>query len=129
LPAPGSDPAPQEIADCGGFIRFDPEGTLSPEEYFRLFDDNPQTKSSGEGRLSYRAFGGDSLVREGDKLELRVEVGEVKLADGMGMCAQPFLVTLHDRGVLTAGGRAAGRPGECSSPALARSAGRTFRHR
>lgn len=153
LPEPGSDPPARQIADCGDLFRFDPDGTLSPGEYFKLRGADPQTESGGEGRLDYRAFdyedtisrdgwmalgvvnarakpgdarsiggllwvkdnasllsgGGDSLVREGDKLKLSVEVGDVRLADGLGKCAQPYLVTLDDRGVLTAGGREVGR--------------------
>lgn len=153
LSEPGGDPRPRQIADCGGLFRFDPEGTLSPEEYFKLMGADPRTNSGGEGRLSYRAFdyedtisrdgrlamgivnaragpgdaksiggllwvrdnasllsgGGDSLGREADKLKLSVEIGEVRLPDGLGKCAQPYLVTLDDRGVLTAGGREVGR--------------------
>lgn len=153
LPAPWSDPPPRQIADCGDLFRLDPDGAMSPEEYFRLMTPDPRTASGGEGRLSYRAFdyedtisrdgwmalgvvnararpgdaksiggllwvkdkasllsgGGDSLIREGDKLKLSVEVGDVRLPDGFGRCAQPYVVTLDDRGVLTAGGREVGR--------------------
>ncbi|MCX7587174.1 hypothetical protein [Phenylobacterium sp. 58.2.17] len=153
LPEPWSDAPPRQIADCGDLFRFDPDGTLSPEEYFRLTTPDQQTAGGGEGRLSYRAFdyedtisrdgwmalgvvnarakpgdaksiggllwvkdsaallsgGGDSLTREGDKLKLSVEVGEVSSPEGAGKCAQPYLVTLDDRGVLTAGGREVGR--------------------
>jgi hypothetical protein len=144
---------PRQIEDCGDLFRFDPDGTLSPEEYFRLTNADPQVAGSGEGRLSYRAFdyedtirrdgwmalgvvnararpgdaqsiggllwvkdsatllsgGGDSLSREGDKLKLNIAVGDVSLPVGFGRCAQPYVVTLDDRGLLTAGGREVGR--------------------
>lgn len=153
LPEPWSDPPPRQIADCSHLFRFEPDGTMSPEEYFRLIAVNPDTERGGEGRLSYRAFdyedtisrdgwmalgvvnararpgdaksiggllwvkdkasllsgGGDSLIREGDKLKLSVEIGDVRLPDGFGRCVQPYVVTLDDRGVLTAGGREVGR--------------------
>lgn len=44
------------------------------------------------------------VVREGDRLVLTVEVGEVSQPQGAARCKCGYVVTLDDRGVLTAGG-------------------------
>lgn len=50
-----------------------------------------------------------SVVREGDRLVLTVEVGEVSRPEGPARCESGYVLTLDDRGVLTAGGVEVGR--------------------
>jgi hypothetical protein len=98
---------------------FDYEDTISRDGWMALGVVNARArpgdaKSIGgllwvKDKASLLSGGGDSLIREGDKLKLSVEVGDVRLPDGFGRCAQPYVVTLDDRGVLTAGGREVGR--------------------